>query len=274
MGEKHVRDAGPAEALAGEGTQAPARGHGGPHHHSHHHHHHGEAQGNIRLAFLLNLSFSLIELAGGVLTNSVAILSDSVHDFGDALVLGSSWLFERKAQGEADATHSYGYRRYSTVGALVTTLVLLIGSAGVIAGAVPRIISPVPVDEGGMLVLAVLGVAMNGLAAWRTSGGMSLNERAVNLHMLEDVLGWAAVLVGAAVMRLTGWYAIDPILSVAIALSIARGAVLNLMKIVPVFLDEVPSGISIDSLIDIIIEEVDGVSCCIAVSLSSETSNT
>lgn len=193
------------------------------------------------------------------MTNSVAILSDSVHDFGDALVIGVSYLLERKSKAGADERHSYGYRRYSTAGALVTTVILLAGSVGVILGAVPRVVSPVPVDHDGMLLLAVFGIAMNGFAAWRTSGGSSLNQRAVSLHMLEDVLGWVAVLAGAFLMRVTGWAVIDPLLSIAIASFIAYNAIRNLLDILPVFLEEVPSGVSVAELSEEVVGSVDAV---------------
>lgn len=248
----------------GTGSHGHEHGHDGHHHghdsgHAHHHHHHHEVQGNILVAFLLNLGFSLIELVGGLATNSMAILSDSVHDLGDALVIGIAWRMERKSGKGADARHSYGYRRWSVLGALVTTVVLLAGSVAVVVTAIPRILFPVPVDDGGMAWLAVLGIAMNGLAAWRTSGGYSLGQRAVSLHMLEDVLGWVAVLVGSLLIRLTGWTIIDPLLSVAIAAFVARGAVANLLEVMPIFLEEVPDGMSAEEIAREVAGHVDGV---------------
>jgi cobalt-zinc-cadmium efflux system protein len=136
-------------------------------------------------------------------------LSDSVHDLGDALVIGASWWLERRSMTEADKRHTYGYRRYSVLSALVTTVVLLLGSMIVLMHAIPRLLFPQPVDDTGMLVFAVLGILLNGIATWKTHGGESMSQRAVSLHMLEDVLGWVAVLVGAAIIKLTGWYIID-----------------------------------------------------------------
>lgn len=211
------------------------------------------------MAFLLNLGFSVLELLGGIMTNSVAILSDSVHDLGDALVIGGAYLLERKSRGGVDDRHSYGYRRWSTVGAFVTTSVLLIGSGAVLTGAVSRLLSPAPVDHDGMLWFALFGIIMNGFAAWKTSGGHSLNQRAVSLHMLEDVLGWIAVLAGAIVIKVTGWLFVDSLISIAIATFIAYNAFGNLMSVMPIFLETVPDGMSPSHLAEIVMTSVDGV---------------
>lgn len=254
MGDGHARG-------IDEGARAAGHDHHGHHHdhHGHHHGHHHEAQGNILVAFLLNLAFAAMELVGGVMTNSSAILSDSVHDLGDAMVIGMSWLLERGAAGGVDGTRSYGRRRLSTAGALVTTAVLLASSCAVFACSLPRLASPGEVDHDGMLLFAIFGIVVNGVAAWRTGGGGSLNQRAVSLHMLEDVLGWAAVLVGALAIRVTGWVVIDPALSIAIAGVIAYGALGNLADIVPVFLEEAPRGLSTGEVADAVMAAVPAV---------------
>ena len=175
---------------------------------------------NILIAFILNLSFSIFEFIGGIFTNSVAILSDSIHDIGDALSIGISYFLEKKSKKSADNKHTYGYIRYSVLGGVITTIILMVGSILVIYQAIGRILNPVEVNYSGMIIFAILGFIINLLAAFFTKEGDSINQKAVNLHMLEDVLGWAIVLVGAIIMNFTDISIIDPIMSIAVALFI------------------------------------------------------
>lgn len=202
----------------------------------------------IMIAFLLNLFFSVFEFAGGVITGSVAILSDALHDFGDALGIGVSWLLERKSKKQPDDSHTYGYARYSVLGSLITTAILLIGSVAVIGRGIERIFNPVPVDHNGMILFALVGVAMNAIAAYMTREGDSLNRKAVNLHMLEDVLGWVVVLIGAIVMRFTDITVLDPIMSMGVAAFILFHAAKNLKEVLELFLAKTPKGISVQEL--------------------------
>lgn len=223
--------------------------HHGHHHHHHHHHHHGnESPARILTAFLLNLCFSVFELVGGILTGSVAILSDALHDLGDAAGIGLAYILEKKSRKAPDATHTYGYARYSVLGGLITTLILTLGSCAVMYNAVMRLLHPTPIDYNGMLIFAVVGVAVNLIAALCTRHGESLNQRAVNLHMLEDVLGWAVVLVGAIVMRFTDWTFLDPLMSMGVAIFILVHALGNLKEILQLFLEKTPEDISVEEL--------------------------
>ncbi len=210
------------------------------------------------IAFILNLAFSLFELIGGIVTGSVAILSDALHDLGDATSIGVSFLLEKKSCKEPDGVYTYGYSAYSVVGGLITTLVLLIGSIAVIFSAVKRILSPVEVNYDGMIVFAVVGVTVNFLAALFTRDGESINQRAVNLHMLEDVLGWLVVLIGAIVMRFTDFSLIDPLMSASVALFILINALKNLKEIFSVFLGKVPEGIDLEEIKEHLLE-IEGV---------------
>ena len=180
---------------------------------------------NILIAFLLNLFFSLFELFGGIITGSVAIFSDSVHDLGDAVSIGVAYLLERKAGKESDEEKS---ERYTQLGGVITSSVLIVGSLVAIFNAVRHFFIPSEVNYDGMLIFAVIGVLVNSVAAFVTHGGENMNIRAVNLHMLEDVLGWVTVLIGAVVMRFTDFYYIDPILSVGVSLFILVSAVRNI----------------------------------------------
>lgn len=216
---------------------------------SHHHHHHSPTSAaRILTAFLLNLFFSVFELIGGIFTGSVAILSDALHDLGDAAGIGLSFFLERKSRKQPDATHTYGYVRYSVLGGLITTVILLAGSCLVIYNAILRLLNPTPIHYNGMLIFAVVGVAVNLAAAIFTRHGDSLNQRAVNLHMLEDVLGWIVVLIGALVMRFTDWVFIDPLMSIAVAVFILVHAVGTLREILNLFLEKTPDGVSVEEL--------------------------
>lgn len=213
---------------------------------------------NILIAFILNIVFSIFEFAGGVFTGSVAILSDAVHDLGDATSVGISYFMEKKSKKQPDTEYTYGYVRYSVLGGLITTLILLIGSAVVIYGAVVRLFNPVEINYSGMILFAVVGVIVNFVAAWFTHEGDSINQKAVNLHMLEDVLGWALVLVGGIVMHFTDLAVIDPILSICVAVFILANAAGNLKDILFLFLEKTPNGIDIGE-IKTHISEIDGV---------------
>ncbi len=203
---------------------------------------------NIFIAFLLNLGFSVLEFVGGVLTGSVAIISDAVHDMGDAASIGFSWFLEKKSRKKPDDAYTYGYGRYSVLGGMLTTLILLTGSVLVIYHAICRMLQPVPVDYNGMIGLAVIGVAVNFFAAYFTRDGDSLNQKAVNLHMLEDVLGWAVVLAGALVMRFTDFVLIDPLMSIGVAVYILIHAVKNFQEMLALFLEKTPHGVLIPEL--------------------------
>lgn len=198
---------------------------------------------NILIAFLLNLLFSVFEFAGGIFTGSVAIISDAVHDMGDAASIGIAYFLEKKSKKQPDEIYTYGYTRYSVIGSMITTLILLIGSCFVVYNAVCRIFTPTEIHYDGMILFAVVGVAVNFCAAFFTREGDSLNQKAVNLHMLEDVLGWAVVLVGAIVMRFTDLAIIDPVLSICVAACILVNALKNLKEALDLLLEKTPHSI-------------------------------
>ncbi len=202
----------------------------------------------ILIAFLLNLFFSVFEFIGGTVTGSVAIVSDALHDMGDAAGIGLSYFFERKSRKDPDNDYTYGYLRYSVLGSFMITAILLLGSVLVIYKAVLRFLNPEPVNYNGMIVFAVIGTAVNFSAALFTRDGDSLNRKAVNLHMLEDTLGWIVVLVGAVVMRFTDFTFIDPLMSIGVALFILINSVKNLKESLSVFLEKAPDGVSVEEI--------------------------
>ena len=213
---------------------------GHDHSHTGHQHAHGESTKNLGIAFFLNLGFAVIEIVGGIWTNSVAIISDAVHDFGDAFSIGVSYFLERYSRKKRTVTFTYGYKRFSTLGALINSIVLLVGSIFVFMETIPRLFHPAEVNYSGMMWLAVAGLVVNGFAALRLMKGNSISQRAVMLHLLEDVLGWVAVLIGSVIIRYTGWYFIDPLLSVGIGVFILTNVCRNLYAIFRILLQAAP----------------------------------
>ena len=209
---------------------------------------------NILLAFILNISFSIFEFFGGLFTNSVAILSDSIHDLGDAFSIGVSYFLEKKSKKKADNKYTYGYIRYSVLGGVITTTILLVGSILVMIGAVKRFFNPVEVNYQGMIVFAIVGVILNTLAAIVTKDGDSINQKSVNLHMLEDVLGWIVVLIGAIIMNFTDITYLDSIMSIGVALFILINSLKNLRTITDIFLVKTPKDIDLDELKEHLLE--------------------
>ena len=203
---------------------------------------------NILVAFLLNLGFSIFEIIGGILTNSIAIISDAFHDFIDAFSIGLSYFLERKSKKKADYKYTYGYIRYSVLGALITTTFLLVGSIIVIIGAVDRLFNRADINYNGMIIISIIGIVVNFIAAYKTREGDSLNQKSVNLHMLEDVLGWVIVFIGSILMKFTDITYIDSIMSIIIAIYILIHALENLKSVLDLFLVKTPKNVDIDAL--------------------------
>ncbi len=212
---------------------------------THAHTHSHDQTGDFRVAFFLNLGFTVFEIVGGLYTNSLAILSDAVHDLGDSLSLGMAWFLEKHSHRESDHRYSYGYRRFSLLAALVNTVVLVVGSLYVLSEAVPRLLAPQHSDAGGMAVLAVIGILVNGTAVLRLRRGQSLNSQVVAWHLLEDVLGWVAVLIVSLTLLAADIHVLDPILSILISLYVLYNVVRNLRKTLALFLQAVPDAIAL-----------------------------
>lgn len=215
---------------------------------SHNHNHKNQSKQNLKIAFFLNIGFTILELFGGFYVNSVAIISDAVHDFGDSISIGVSWYLANKSEQEGDKKFSFGYKRFSLLGALINSLVLIGGSVYVIYEAVSRIVEPEYSDANGMIVFAVIGIAVNGYAAWKVSGGKSMNEKVVSWHLLEDVLGWVAIFIVAIVLKFKQTPYLDPALSLFITAYILWNVVKRLKKTLEIFLQGVPEDVSIEKI--------------------------
>lgn len=213
-----------------------------------HDHSHNHAEGNVKVAFFLNLAFTIIEIIGGIYTNSLAILSDALHDLGDSLSLGLSWYFQKLSKNGRTKTFSYGYKRFSLLGAIINSIVLIVGSIFIMTKAIPELFHPEETNAGGMLYLAIVGILANGAAVLKLRKGKSLNEKVVSLHLLEDVLGWVAVLIGSIIMMLTDAPFIDPLLSIIISFFVLFNVYKNLKQSLQVVLQGIPNDVSLDTI--------------------------
>lgn len=226
------------------------------HDHDHNHDHGGGLHvhpvvKNMGVALVLNVLFTIVEFIGGLYTNSVAILSDAIHDLGDSIAIGAALVLEKYSVQGRTSTFSYGKRRFSTLAALLTSLILVGGSIVILTEAIPRFFAVEAVKTTGVLWLAAGGILFNGLAMLRLRSGRqgSLNQQAVMLHLLEDVLGWVAVLLGAVVMHFTQWYWIDPLLSAGIALFVLYNASRNIVATLRIFLQAAPVSVNIQAIV-------------------------
>ncbi len=224
------------------------------HSHNHSHSHGGEASKRIGWAFFLNVAFTIIEFIGGWLTNSTAIMADAVHDLGDSLSIGTSWGLNKLSDKEANKTFSYGYKRFSLLGALINGLVLITGSVWILFEAIPRLSNPEMPQAEGMLLLSIFGIAVNGFAAYKLSGGSTLNEKVLNWHLLEDVLGWVAVLIVSIVLMFKPWAILDPILSIGFTLFILFNVGRNLKETVLLFLQATPDKKQLEEVRNILLQ--------------------
>ena len=213
-----------------------------------HDHSHNHSEGNVKVAFFLNLSFTVIEVIGGLYTNSLAILSDALHDLGDSLSLGLSWYFQKLSKKGRTKKFSYGYKRFSLLGAIINSIVLVAGSIFILTKAIQELFNPGETNVQGMLYLAILGIVVNGAAVLKLRKGESLNEKVVSLHLLEDVLGWVAVLIGSIIMMYTDAPFIDPLLSVLISLFVLYNVYKNLRKSMLVILQGIPEEVSLEDI--------------------------
>jgi len=207
-----------------------------------------KSEKRIFLSFILNFVFTIFEFIGGLITNSIALLSDSVHDLGDTISMAIAFFLEKKSKQKADYKYTYGYYRFSLLGGLITSVILIVGSFLIIIEVGKRLINPEPIDAELMIYFAIVGVVVNGLAAVNASKGKTVNEKVISLHLLEDVFGWLALLIAAIIMNFYDIEILDSILSLLFTIFIAYHVFRNLKKILEVFLEKAPKGFSIDDI--------------------------
>ncbi|GEK90506.1 cation diffusion facilitator family transporter [Alkalibacterium kapii] len=209
-----------------------------------------QAKKNIGIVFFINLIFSVVEFVFGFIFNSVSIMSDALHDLGDAISTGFAWFFQKYSEKERNNKYTFGYSRFSLLGALVTAVVLLGGSLFIIYRSIPRLIDPEPVDVTGMIWLSIVAIVLNGYATILLRRGSSKNESVLSLHMLEDVLGWIGVLIVSIAMHYTDWYRLDPILSMLIAGYIFYLTFPQLISTMKILLNRAPEEADVKKIVD------------------------
>lgn len=220
---------------------------------------HGRAA--LGRAFALNTLFTMVEAAGAWWTDSAAVMSGAMHDAGDCLVLGAAWYFQHLATRGRDDRYSFGYARFSMLGGWLASLVLCVGSIGMIAFTVLHGGAGHGPATQGIMLVAAFGLVMNFLAMWVLREGRSLNERGARLHLIEDVLSWAAVLAGGAIMHFTHWRWIDPVLSIAIALYVLINALRVLREGTSLLMQGKAAGLDGDRIAQVLraLPDVEGV---------------
>ena len=205
-----------------------------------------EREERVRFAAFLNVTFAIVEVVGGFWTNSLAIFSDALHDFGDSIALIVSWLFERGARKSPDTRYTFGYQRLSLFSALFAASILIGGSIVIIIQAIPRFLNPEMVNAFGMVGFAVVGIIFNGVGFFLLKRGKSLNEKVLSWHLLEDVLGWVGVFIGGIIIYFWKFYLIDPIITVALTAFILYNVIKNLREAIRILLEGVPKHINLE----------------------------
>jgi cobalt-zinc-cadmium efflux system protein len=213
--------------------------------------HHKEAKKQLILGLVLNGSFTIIELIGGLLANSLALLSDALHDLTDTVALSLSLYANKKAQQKPTKTKTFGYRRSTIIAALINAIVLIALTFFIFYKAYQKILNPEQVNGMMIFIIAIFGIIFNGIVVlkmWRTKE-KDINIKSVFWHLTEDVLGWFGVLIAGIVIIFTGWYIIDPIISILIGLVVIYGAYGIIRETLDVFMLAVPEGINIENII-------------------------
>lgn len=219
------------------------------------HHHHKKAGENLAFVFFMNLTFNIIVIAGGLATNSMAILADCIHDFSDTISIALAWVLERVAQKDSTDKYSYGYQRFSILGAVIISVFVIVMAFVILSEAIPRLFSPEGVDAGGMLLIAIVGIVFKSLSVYRLHGGETFNERAILLHQMGDIFEWIAILILSLVLMFwDGAPYLDPFVSIGIALWLIFNLGRNLYKSVEVLLQKTPDNFNVDEFKSQILE--------------------
>jgi cobalt-zinc-cadmium efflux system protein len=210
--------------------------------HGHCEHHSHQGLGNIRFAFILNFAFSLIEFVGGAWVGSMAIMANAIHDLGDSVSLGMAWGLEHFANRGNDKRFNFGYRRFSLLSALISGLVISIGSLVIIYESIGRFHQPHEPPSGVIVsAFATIGLLVNALAAWRLSHGGTQNDKMLTWHSIGDMLGWGSVLIGGIAMSVFEVAWLDPLLAIGLAAVVVFNVVRYLKHTAYLFLQGRPA---------------------------------
>lgn len=211
------------------------------------HHHHKKAGQNLAFVFFMNLTFNIIVIVGGLATNSMAILADCIHDLSDTISIALAWTLEKVSQKDSNEKYSYGYQRFSILGAVIISVFVIVMAFVILSEAIPLLFSPEDVDAEGMLLVAVVGIIFKSVSVYRLHGGETFNEKAILFHQLGDVFEWVAILVLSIVLMFwKGAPYLDPFVSIGIALWLIFNLGRNLYKSLEVLLQKTPDNFDIE----------------------------
>lgn len=211
------------------------------------HHHHKNASENLAFVFFMNLAFNIIVIVGGIATNSMAILADCIHDMSDTISIAFSWFLEHIAQKDSSDKYSYGYQRFSILGAVIVSVFVIFMAFIILSEAVPRLFAPESVDAGGMLAVAVIGIIFKSISVHRLHDGETFSEKAILFHQLGDVFEWVAILILSLVLMFwDGASYLDPFISIGIALWLLFNLGRNLYKSFEVLLQKTPNHFDVE----------------------------
>ena len=205
------------------------------------HHHHKKAGKNLAFVFFMNLAFNIIVIVGGLATNSMAILADCIHDMSDTISIAVAWILEKVSQKDSSDSYSYGYQRFSILGAVITSVFVIFMAFVILSEAIPRLFSPEGVDAGGMLLVAIVGLIFKSISVWKLHGGETFNEKAILFHQLGDVFEWITILVLSIILIFwDGAPYLDPFISIGIAIWLIFNLGRTLYKSIQVLLQKTP----------------------------------
>lgn len=198
---------------------------------------------NTKIIILFNLTFSILEIIGGFLTNSISIISSAIHDFGDSITVCLENLFNKKSKQKPNNKYSFGYSRYKLIGKFFTSILLLITSGIIIYFAINRIKNPLNINYDGMIIFSIFGILLNAHIAYKLK-----NDKENNYNTMIDVYGWLIVLISSILIKLFKIFIIDPVVAIIMALYILYQTYKYLNEIFNAIMEKVPVALNIDKI--------------------------
>jgi cobalt-zinc-cadmium efflux system protein len=216
--------------------------------------HKGHSVQNIRFSFFLNLIFALIEISGGIATNSLLVITNGIHDLGDSISLGFSWYLEKISLKPSNDEYTYGYRRYSLLASLISASLIIATSFIIFFEAISRLVAAEEIKVEGVLIFGFFGIVVNGFAVLKLLKGKTHNERFAMLHLLDDLLGWAVVIVVSIIMLINRQLVfLDPLFSIFISFYLLWVVIKNMKEVINIFLQSVPKNMDIARIKNILL---------------------
>ncbi len=219
------------------------------HNHDHSHKHSTSSYDSIIFVMLLNLIFAILELFSYIITGSIAMLSSSLHDLGDVLIFFFSALVEKYSLKGRTNKYTYGYRRFSVLGAIINVIVLTAGSIIIIIGAFERFINPSEIATLLVALTAIIGIFVNKIGAYKLSKKDSVINRQLSLNLKSDVYNFYALLIGSLIIKITGFYFIDALFAIIIALMMLYHIKDSIIEISDIIMMASPKDINLDKII-------------------------